>query len=369
MSRRCSSAVAFLVLAILAPIAAEAANVDRTTPTITRAEAVALLVSSQTNLRSRVERLQNRMPPLPLFADAPKTAWFAPYVEVAFAQGWIRGNVSRAFRPNDPLKTEEALALVTRMKRSIATERILYLPGSEDRWIREPLEAALSEGIPVRLPLTIGQGVTRKDFYAMLGAVNIFYPDTIAFVEPPSPPPAPAPRRIALQPQRARSTAPLRRGTEIVSAQGQTVGMGFSVSLPTLGINDLPVIHPSDPFSSNGLLAPLKNGVGHLFSYPGTEGKILIYGHSSGYPWDSSNYTKIFRQINRLNPGDRVTVLYNGTTHVYEVTYKETVPAQDMNAYRNGGSEELILYTCWPPDSIKERYLVHAKPVEKIAAR
>ncbi len=143
----------------------------------------------------------------------------------------------------------------------------------------------------------------------------------------------------------------------------------FSISLPSLGINSLVVTHPSDPFSSKGLLAPLKNGVGHLFSYPGSNGKILVYGHSSSYPWDVSAYTKIFRQINKLNVGDKVYITFEGNKYTYQVTSKQAVPAKDMSAYKNGGTEELILYTCWPPDSISQRYLVHAKPIEKIALR
>jgi LPXTG-site transpeptidase (sortase) family protein len=144
----------------------------------------------------------------------------------------------------------------------------------------------------------------------------------------------------------------------------------FAITVPDIGITDLAVIHPSDPFSSQGVLAPLQNGVGHLFSFPGGGGKVLIYGHSSGYPWDRSQYTKIFRKINELDPGDRVYVTYEGKMHVYEVTYEESVSASDMGKLNDDGrGEELVLYTCWPPDSIAQRYLVHAVPVETVALR
>ena len=96
----------------------------------------------------------------------------------------------------------------------------------------------------------------------------------------------------------------------------------------------------------------------------------MIYGHSSGYPWDLSQFTKIFRQINKLQQGDRVYVTYAGTIYTYEVTYHETVDAGDTAPFNdNGSGEELILYTCWPPDSISQRYLVHALPVGAVAAR
>lgn len=137
----------------------------------------------------------------------------------------------------------------------------------------------------------------------------------------------------------------------------------FAIAIPSLGINDLKISHPTDVTTQNGLLAPLQTGVGHLFSYPGNGGTVLVYGHSSSYSWDVSEYTKIFRQINKLKPGDKVYIAYGGKTHTYEVTHSQTVDASDMSAYQQNSGERLILYTCWPPDSISQRYLVYAKPV------
>lgn len=137
----------------------------------------------------------------------------------------------------------------------------------------------------------------------------------------------------------------------------------FAIAIPSLGITDLKITHPSDVSSQAGLLAPLQSGVGHLFSYPGNGGTILVYGHSSSYSWDVSEYTKIFRKINGLKPGDMVYIAYGGKTYKYQVTYAQTVDAGDMSAYQKNSGEELILYTCWPPDDVKQRYLVHAKPV------
>ncbi len=364
--------------------------VDRLTPQITRAEAVAVIVSANPALRSRVLWYQSHMPPLRLFVDINQTDWFAPYLEVAFERGYIDGNRGRMFRPHDLLKTEEAAVLVTRMKRGGAEPVVLFLPtGEKQPWYSVPLQAALSDGIPLPSPLRIGSPVARGSFYAMLQAVGIADPRTVAFVDPPLPPapalqPGTRPNQIAAAGPRvlrpvspttvspSRAPAPQPRTTSVtrpVTTATTPRPKSFSISMPTLGINSLNVLHPSDPFTSAGLLAPLKYGVGHLFSYPGTNGKILIYGHSSSYPWDVSSFTKIFRQINKLAVGDKVYVDYDGKKITYEVSFKETVPAKDLSAYKNGGSEELILYTCWPPDSISQRYLVHARPVQAVAAR
>jgi sortase A len=117
-------------------------------------------------------------------------------------------------------------------------------------------------------------------------------------------------------------------------------------------------------------LAPLQTGVGHLFAYPGQGSKIMIYGHSSGYPWDLSKFTKIFRTINKLAVGDKVYVTYDKHLYVYQVISKRAVSNKDTSAFEpDNNGEELILYTCWPPDSISQRYLVHAVPIDMVALR
>ena len=141
----------------------------------------------------------------------------------------------------------------------------------------------------------------------------------------------------------------------------------FALTIPDLNIYDLIVSHPDDPFTKDGILEPLKVGVGHLFSYPGTGGKTMIYGHSSSYAWDLSEYTKIFRTVNQLDPGQRVYMTHNSKLYVYEVTHHSVIDAADISPFDDNGVEELILYTCWPPDSIAQRYLVHASPVETVA--
>ncbi len=141
----------------------------------------------------------------------------------------------------------------------------------------------------------------------------------------------------------------------------------YALAVPSLAIKDLVITHPKDTATQDGVLAPLKVGVGNLFSYPGGGGKVMIYGHSSGYPWDLSPYTKIFRTVNKLNIGDRVYVTYNDKLYIYQVSAKKTIPAKDRSEFTpDGNGEKLILYTCWPPDSISKRYLVFATPVNVI---
>ncbi len=94
----------------------------------------------------------------------------------------------------------------------------------------------------------------------------------------------------------------------------------------------------------------------------------MIYGHSSSYSWDVSKYTKIFTKVNQLKAGDQVYLTYNGTLYVYQVTYQQTIAANDIKPF-TGKGEELILFTCWPVGTAKYRLIVHAVPVTQVALR
>ncbi len=381
----------FLLLAVVLLVGAftRAFAQNASAPTITRAGAVALLVEGDPVLKARFGSIKEKMPPLPLFKDVSAEHWYAPYIETAFEAGIVLGNGAALFRPGDMVTEEEAVAFVARSqaRRNASVAQSLQTPSS-GHWFDVPLRAAVQGGLQVPNPVRLGQPMQRDAYHVLLSSAGI--PDSRSLtvqspppVIPPTPvvvaaaPVARAPTTpIVRQPAVTTAPAPVRytppsvvpvaRAQSVVTPTAPTASVSrknFAISMPSLGISDLTVTHPADPLSKDGLLAPLKYGVGHLFSYPGKGGKILIYGHSSSYPWDVSSYTKIFRQINKLSVGDTISVTYAGKSYTYRVTHKQTVPASDMSVYQRGGGEELILYTCWPPDSIKERYLVHASPV------
>ena len=349
-------------------------------PVITRAGAVAVFVESNPDMRARAAWYDTHMPQLPLFYDVDRAEWYAPYLEAAFEYGLITGAFSEPFRPGGLLKTEEAITLANRMKRITNPGIALPAPKRYGSWYSEQISIAAVLGVTLPAKIRIGGPVARSEFHAMVQSLGITNPQAIALSVRPQPHAVPPGIAVAPVPRPVTAGRPAAQSRPVQQTRPQQVAVTrnedtptsakyFAISMPSLGIHDLAITHPKDPFTSQGLLAPLKYGVGHLFSYPGKGGKILVYGHSSSYPWDISSYTKIFRQINKLGVGDKVYVNYGGSTHAYEVTYTHTVPAKDMSAYRGGSSEELILYTCWPPDSISQRYLVHAKRVEEIAKK
>lgn len=382
-------------------------------PWITREGAVAMLVEARPEWKAQVAVARAHPEPVPLFSDTDNDEWYIPYLEVAFKEGLIEAtDFHREFHPGELLRQGDAVVLAVRYKANGDQSK---LPQEEpDHPLAVPLhvQEAFDMGLKLPSPLETWNVIRRSAWYDLASSAGVSHPESIivtmlppvttapviTVVTPPAQLPVtgpvpvitqPLPTQTGFKPSEPTYVAPTQPvysqpvtsqptyvpnppGSQPVSSDDDIANYPspadpndgyFAIAIPSLGINDLKVSHPTDVATQQGLLAPLQSGVGHLFSYPGNGGTVLVYGHSSSTSYDISEYTKIFRKINGLKPGDKVYIAYQGKTFTYEVTYSQTVDATDMSAYQKNTGEELILYTCWPPDDIKQRYLVHAKPV------
>lgn len=338
---------------------------------INRAEALKLVVLSQDSLKQRLAYHTKHPARMPLFTDVKNTDWFVNYVETGFDAGLISGYANGAFKPGRQVTLAEALAMMARARGASggagATWYDGYLADAKQKNLLSYKEKSWNPGMTL----------TRGQFMDILyRSLTVQTQGLIAFNDPqPVIVAAPA-RTVAYgggytytstyRPASTRYTytyAPARTVSTVAqAAPSNGFTTVFTISIPALNISTMNVGHPSNPSTQQGLLAPLKDGVGHLYALPGGNGKILVYGHSSSYSYDTSSYTKIFRTINQLKAGDLVTVNYNGKDYRYSVTSQEQIRPDDTSAF-SGQGEELILYTCWPPDKIDTRLLVHARPL------
>ncbi len=315
---------------------------------INRAETLKVLLQARPQYAARVSWYQRHLPQTSLYKDMSQSDWYAPYLEAAYESDLITGYPDRTFRAGKSVTVEEAVVLMMRVYSESTPKR----DGGE--WFADDLKKALEKNLIAKEEtLYLGESMTRGQFFDM-----IYRFETVKS------------QRLTAFVNADGSTTPhamlARRPVPTSTLAGTSGSADFFVTIPTLGITDLRVSHPADAISSKGMLEPLKYGVGHLFNYPGTDGKIMVYGHSSGYAWDVSKYTKIFTTVNKLTAGDRVYVHYNDRDFIYEVTGQQTISPTDTRPFQGRG-EELILYTCWPIGSNKERLIVRAKPVSDVA--
>ena len=338
---------------------------------VNRVEALKVILKAQQRYNAEIDRTAAGMPPLNLFPDVKQEEWYAPYIEVGFKYGLIKGYPDGRFWPNGGVRTAEAASMLVRaygLKNQAGFQTSEDLQNEEGQWYSDALSILNARGA-----ITPGSRLTAGDYLTRGQLINMVYRMQLGATTSPQ---AVAGQTPVLSVNGSSTTTVNTAATSAIAPSGNPAlaaymsKKNFAITIPSLGIVDLTITHPSDPYSQKGVLAVLQDGVGHLFSYPGQGGKIMIYGHSSGYPWDLSKYTKIFRTINEIKVGDRVYVTYSGKLHVYQVSEKKSVPAKDTAAFEpDEHGEELVLYTCWPPDSITNRYLVHAVPVETVALK
>tara|TARA_Y100000310_G_scaffold312396_1_gene359662 strand:+ start:257 stop:1486 length:1230 start_codon:yes stop_codon:yes gene_type:complete len=350
---------------------------------LNRVQALKVILEARGAYSDRIADYKKRMPPIPLFSDVDQSQWYGPYLETAFEKGIVTGYPNGTFQPARALSVEEAATMLMRTfgeqgeksKASLSP----YIENVAGQWFTPSINAAINKNLVMHKgKLKLGHAITRGQFFDMV--YRLHSTNAIGAVAFDGPEPSVTPRVVA-QPQPryieygptgvTTSTTPQNVKLPQTSSHPNASEQYFAISMPSIGIEDLRITHPQDAVSKEGVLSVLKNGVGHLFSYPGGGGKIMVYGHSSDFPWNVSEFSEVFRKINELAPGDRVYITYAGNLYIYEVTHEQTILAKNASdAFRdNGEGEELILFTCWPPDSIAQRYLVHAVPVDTVALR
>jgi sortase A len=88
---------------------------------------------------------------------------------------------------------------------------------------------------------------------------------------------------------------------------------------------------------------------------PGGGDTIAIAGHRT-------THTHPFLDLDRLEPGNAVYVQWKGTAYRYVVTGTRVVSSQRHHIADARGREVLILTTCTPKGSSRQRLVVYAQP-------
>jgi LPXTG-site transpeptidase (sortase) family protein len=128
-----------------------------------------------------------------------------------------------------------------------------------------------------------------------------------------------------------------------------------------------PVIYDQTSTESAVFQKALQDGVVHYgtTALPGQAGNVALFGHSSGAPWHPGNYKFVFTLLDKLTPGDDITIDYNGTRYTYRVTSKAIVSPDNLNILiaKDPSRHSLELITCTPVGTSKNRLVVHTEQV------
>ena len=267
------------------------------------------------------------------FTDVPISAWYSKYICAATTHGFVSGYADSTFQPSNHINFAEALKAIIE-SRGINVNRVrtvnspmLYI--NDEDWFSGYFSYAYNKNL-----------INKEKFYHPAQFITRGEAAEIVY---------------RLDSIIKNNKSEYQTGAVINSDE-------YTITIPRLNIINLNVSF-ADPYDSQGALDVLKDGLGQYLSPPGEGKKMIIFGHSSGYSWDNSAYKTVLRQINKIEDGDKIYLNYHEKGYVYQVYKKEIMPATELSSIiTDDGCEELAIYTCWPPDSIKQRYIVYATP-------
>lgn len=136
------------------------------------------------------------------------------------------------------------------------------------------------------------------------------------------------------------------------------------IIIPSINVKAPVIYEPS--VNNTNIAYDLRSGVVHYGStaLPGEKGNVAIFGHSSGVAWELGNYKFIFTLLDKLRPGQQITLDYKGVRYVYVVTDTTVVAPSDMKVlHSNGTKSQLSLITCTPVGTSRNRLVVHADQI------
>jgi LPXTG-site transpeptidase (sortase) family protein len=110
----------------------------------------------------------------------------------------------------------------------------------------------------------------------------------------------------------------------------------------------------------------LESGVVHYgnTAVPGQAGNVAIFGHSSNDWWEPGNFKFVFVLLDKLSPGDHITLDYQSKRYTYEVIGSKVVEPTNVGVLNPTATPTLTLITCTPPGTSLRRLVLTAKQID-----
>lgn len=159
-------------------------------------------------------------------------------------------------------------------------------------------------------------------------------------------------------------------GADAPSSSSQTTGTTASV-IPSENTVTIPKINVHAPVEyidsvqEVDIQRALQDGVVHYgtTAVPGKPGNVAIFGHSSNDWWEPGNFKFVFVLLDKLSPGDQITMDYQSVRYTYEVIGSKIVEPTAVDVLNPTTEPTLTLITCSPPGTSLKRLVVSAKQI------
>lgn len=142
----------------------------------------------------------------------------------------------------------------------------------------------------------------------------------------------------------------------------------FGIIIPKIGANAR-VIADVDWQDARVYQQALSQGVAQArgTALPGEPGTVFLFSHSGVDFFEASRYNALFYLIDKLVPGDEITLFYHAQPYTYRVTEKKMVAPEDLQYLAGDETKKtLTLMTCWPAGTTLRRLIVIAAQVNPL---
>lgn len=144
----------------------------------------------------------------------------------------------------------------------------------------------------------------------------------------------------------------------------------FYITIPSLGIESLPVKSNVDSINESVYNEVLKTSLAHFkntgLPISDVANNMVVYGHSAAptYNPSASDPEVAFSFIPNLKIGDEIYIDMDGERYKYRMFRSKIVDPSDISIITGTSNRKMLtLFTCYPPGNNKSRYVAVARPI------
>jgi LPXTG-site transpeptidase (sortase) family protein len=145
----------------------------------------------------------------------------------------------------------------------------------------------------------------------------------------------------------------------------------FYITIPSIGIDSLPVTPNVNSSSKSAYDTVLKNSLAHFkgtgLPISDVDNNIVIYGHSANanYGPQPNDPEVAFSFIHKMKVGDEIYIDMDGERYKFRMYKGQVVEPTDVEIIEGVvGKKTLTLFTCHEPGNNTKRYVVTARPID-----
>ena len=152
----------------------------------------------------------------------------------------------------------------------------------------------------------------------------------------------------------------------VESSASAMVGPEPKIIIPKIGV-EAPVVYDEPNIDEASYQKALERGVVRLGNSadPGTNGNVVIGGHSSNNIFNAGGFKYVFVNLKQLDVGDVFYLNYNSKRYTYKVTVaKKIITPQETSVLAQTSTPTITLFTCDPPGTNVNRLIVQATQID-----